>query len=173
MRDLAVIVVGIILVVIQGNLYHLFSALGLHGFTPSFVLPIVVFLGANEHSLARGALLSFALGHAVDLLAGAPVGLFTFIYVVLWGLAKVAGVRLTAQARFATIFLAFLFTLVEGFFVLILLTIFGADAQRPVEIAKVIVPHAAGTGIVSPLVFKLAQRLHQGTKMPRAPEGAG
>ena len=172
MRDAAFIAVGVLLVLVQGNLYRFVGPLGLHGITPSLALPLVVFLGVNEHSLARGGLLAFALGHAMDLFGGAPVGLFTFIYVVLWGLAKVAGVRLTAQARFATILLAFLFTLVEGFFVLILLTIFGADAQRPVEISSVILPHALSTALVSPLIFRLAQRLHQGVKASRSPEGA-
>ena len=171
MRDAAFIAIGVLLVLIQGNLYRFMAPLDLHGATPSIVLPLVIYLGVHEHSTARGALLSFVLGHLVDLFAGAPIGLFTFIYVVLWGLARIAGIRLASQARFGTMLMVSAFTLVEGFFVLILLTIFGADPQRPVEISSVIIPHSVSTGLISPLVFRLAQRLQQGANAPRAPEG--
>ena len=39
---------------------------------------------------------------STDLLAGAPIGLFTFVSVAVWWLARVAGVRLTAQTWLTT-----------------------------------------------------------------------
>ena len=38
--------------------------------------------------MARGALLAFVLGHALDLIASAPLWLFTFASVAVWWLAR-------------------------------------------------------------------------------------
>ena len=162
MRSAAFLVVGLLLIVAQGNLYPLVGALGLHGATPSFVLPLLIFLGVHEASTARGALLAFALGYATDLLASAPIGLF----------ARTAGVRLSAQTWWTKAALSFGFSLVESVLVLVLLAIFGSDPQRPLEIASVALPHATSTALCSLFVFPLAQKLHQGsTPSSRSFEG--
>ena len=57
--------------------------------------------------------------------------------------------------------------------VLVLLAIFGADPQRPLEIASVALPHATSTALCSLLIFPLAQRIHQGAALSRAFEGLG
>jgi rod shape-determining protein MreD len=173
MRSTAFIAVGVLLIVLQGNLYRLLGQLDLNGATPSFVLPLLVFLGVHETSMARGSALAFGLGYATDLLASAPIGLFAFVAVAIWWLARVAGVRLTAQTWWTKAALAFGFSLVESVIVLVLLAIFGADPQRPVEISAVALPHATATAISALLVFPLAQRLHQGTLVARWPEGSG
>lgn len=172
MRSAAFLAVGILLIVLQGNLYRALGYLDLNGATPSFVLPLLVFLGVHEASMARGAALAFGLGYATDLLASAPIGLFTFVAVAIWWLARVAGVRLTAQTWWTKGALAFGFSLVESVIVLVLLAIFGADPQRPVEISAVVLPHATSTALCALVVFPLAQRLHQGTLVPRWPDGA-
>lgn len=172
MRSTALLSVGLLLIVAQGNLYPVLGYLGLHGATPSFVLPLVIFLGVHETSMARGASLAFALGYATDLLASAPIGLFSLMGVVVWGLARIVGVRLTAQAWWTKAALAFGFSLVESVLILVLLAIFGADPQRPLEIASVALPHATSTALFSLLVFPLAQRIYQGSGSARAYEGA-
>lgn len=173
MRSTAFLAVGLLLIIAQGNLYPIIGYLGLHGATPSLVLPLVIFLGVHEASMARGASIAFALGYATDLLAAAPIGLFSLTSVVIWGLARIAGVRLTAQAWWTKAALAFVFSLVESVLVLVLLAIFGADPRRPLEIASVALPHAASTALCSLLVFPVAQRLQQGASSVRAYEGAG
>ena len=90
MRAAALLSVGILLVLLQSNLYLVLGPLGLHGATPSLVLPVIIFLGVHEPSMARGAVLAFALGHALDLMASAPMWLFTFVSVAVWWLARVA-----------------------------------------------------------------------------------
>jgi rod shape-determining protein MreD len=162
MRNAAFIAVGVLLILLQANVYRLLGPLGLHGATPSFTLPMVVFLGVHEPSMTRGALLSFALGYALDILASAPIGLFTFVSVAIWWLARVAGVRLTAQTAVTRIPLAFGFSLVESGIVLMLLAVFGSDTKRPVELSSVILPHALSTALFAPLIFKLVQALQQG-----------
>jgi rod shape-determining protein MreD len=172
MRSTAFMAVGLLLIILQGNLYPILGYLGLHGATPSFVLPLVIFLGVHETSMARGSALSFGLGYATDLLASAPIGLFSLMAVAIWWLARIAGVRLTAQTWWTKAALTFGFSLVESVLVLVLLAIFGADPQRPLEIASVALPHATSTALCSLFIFPLAQRIHQGAVLSRALEGA-
>lgn len=171
MRSTAFLGIGVLLIVLQGNLYRLLGAVALHGATPSLVLPVVIFLGVHEVSMARGALLAFGLGYATDLLASAPIGLFSLTAVAIWWLARIAGVRLTAQAWWTRATLAFGFSLIESVLLLVLLAIFGVDPQRPVEIATVALPHATATALGSLVVFPLIQRIHQGAVSYRSLEG--
>jgi len=177
MRSAAYLGVAVLLLLVQSNLYRLTTPIaGLfqlswpHGFMPSLVLPLVVFLGVHELSTARGALLAFAIGYAADILGGAPIGLFTFVSVTIWWLARVTGVRLTAQTALPRMSLALAFALVEGALVLILLAVFGDDNKRPVEVASVVVPRALATALCSPPVFRLAHRLRQGPTPGRVSE---
>jgi rod shape-determining protein MreD len=134
-------------------------------------LPLVIFLGVHEPSMAKGAVLAFVIGHALDLFASAPLGLFTFLYVALWWLARVVGVRLAAQTVPTQMALAFGFSLAESLIVLVLLVVFGADPSRPVELVTIVVPRALSTALVAPIVFRIAERLHQTAQAtPRATE---
>jgi len=179
MRNVATLAVGMLLLLAQSNMYRVVAVLEavlplsvsmhLHGAAPSLVLPLIVFLGVHEHSMARGALLAFGLGYATDILASAPIGLFSFIYVSIWWLARLAGVRLTAQTLLPRMSLAFAFAVVEGILVLVLLAVFGADTKRPVEILTVVLPRAVTTALVAPLVLRIAQRLHYGASPVRTP----
>jgi len=177
MRSAAYLGVAVLLLLVQSNLFRLTTPIaGLlhvdwpHGFMPSLVLPLIVFLGVHELSTARGALLAFAIGYAADILGGAPIGLFTFVSVSVWWLARVTGVRLTAQSALPRMSLALAFALVEGALVLILLAVFGDDNRRPVEVASVVVPRALATALCSPPVFRLAHRLRQGPTPGRVSE---
>jgi len=83
-------------------------------------------------------------------------------------LSRVAGVRLTAQTMLTRMSLAFVFALVQSAVVLVLLAVFGNDNRRPLEVATVVLPHAAATALCAPLLFRLAQRLRQGGTPTRA-----
>jgi rod shape-determining protein MreD len=161
MRNAAFLGVGIVLILIQAQVYRLLGPIGLHGATPRLVLPLIVFLGVHEPSMPRGALLAFGLGYALDVLGSAPMFLLTFVSVAIWWLSRIAGVRLTAQTVLTRMSLALAFSIVESAIVLILLAVFGNDTRRPLEIATVVLPQAVSTSICAPLVFQLAQRLHQ------------
>ncbi len=176
MRNLALLALGLLLILAQANAFRVLAAIDgvlpavvvpyLHGATPNLVLPIVVFLGVQEPSLARGAVLAFCLGYALDVLATAPIGLFAFTYVAIWWLARLAGVRLTAQTLLPRMSLAFAFALVEGLLVLVLLAVFGSDTRRPLEMSTVVLPRALATALLAPIVFRWVQRLHQGGTAP-------
>ena len=179
MRSAAYLGVAVLLLLLQSNLFRLLGPLShvlgdrlTHGATPSLLLPMVVFLGVYEPSMAKGAALSCAMGYAQDILATAPIGLFAFVHVVIWWLSRVAGVRLTAQTWFTRASLGFAFALVQSAVVLIMLAVFGTDNRRPVSMASVVLANAVTTALLSPALFQLAQRLRQGG-IARAPnEGA-
>jgi len=162
---------GILLLIIQGNLHRLLGHIPIAGIMPNLILPLVVFMGVHEYSVVRGATLAFALGYALDMFAGAPVGLFTFITVAIFVLSRAAGVRLAAQTILTQLALAFGFALFESITVLMLVAIFGRDPHSPRALLSLVLPHAAATAIVSPLVFRIAERLHQATITVPRPEG--
>jgi rod shape-determining protein MreD len=175
MRNAALLAIGMALLLVQGNLFRFLGAIQIQGVTPNLVLPLIIFLGVHEGSMARGALLSFALGYATDLFASAPIGLLTFTTMATWWLSRVAAVRLSAQTIPTQMFLALMFALFESAIVLTLLTIFGVDPQRPVEISSVVLPHAIVTSLCSPPIFKLVQRVQHGagSTARRAERGIG
>jgi rod shape-determining protein MreD len=163
--------VGLLLLVIQGNLHRLLGHLPLAGIIPNLVLPLIVFMGVHEYSVVRGASLAFGLGYAIDMLGGAPVGLFTFICVSVFVLSRAAGVRLAAQTVMTQMALAFGFALFESVTVLMLVAIFGRDPHSPRALLTLVLPHAVATAVASPLVFRIAERLHQATITVPRPDG--
>jgi rod shape-determining protein MreD len=170
MRNAALLAFALALTLVQANVHRLVGPTRLVGWTPSAALPLVVFLGVHEPSMVRGAVLAFVIGHAQDLFASAPIGLFTFVYVALWWLARVAGVRFAAQTVPTQMALAFGFALIQSLVVLVLLVVFGADPQRPRELAAIVLPNATATALVAPVVFRIAERLH--TLTQTSPHGA-
>jgi len=141
---------------------------------PSLVLPLILFMGVHEYSLARGAAVSFVLGYATDVLGIAPVGLYTFTYVASFMVARAAGVRLAAQTVWMQVLLALAFALLQSTMVLVLLAIFGRDAWVPRSLYPLALPHAIGTAAVAPLIFRISQAVHTATTTsPRADVGRG
>ncbi len=196
MRNTAFFVAGAVLLFLQSHVFRLVAMVergigwllavvhlrtpvpgaefSIPGLVPSLVLPLIIFMGVHEYSLARGAGVVFALGYLTDLLGIAPVGLYTFTYVAIFVLARSAGVRLATQTRWMQVVLVFAFALLESVIVLVLLAIFGKDASVPRMIYPMILPHTLVTGAVSPLVFLVAQRLHVATQLaPRTELGGG
>src|SRR5262249_44811892 len=172
MRNTAFLAVGVALLILQSSLFRLIDRLHIPGATPSLLLPLVVFMGVHEYSVARGAALAFVLGYLLDLFTAAPVGLFTFIMVAVFVVSRAAGVRLSAQTLLTKIALAFEFALVQGVLIVVLTAIFGNDPPRSRALAVLVPPHAVSTAIFAPIVFRLAERVHQATiTVPRPGEG--
>lgn len=171
MRNAAYVLVGLALILLQGTLYRFLLPLQdqvlfgfqmgrlLHGATPNFILPLVVYLGVHEHSTARGALLSFSLGWGLDVLSGGPAFLFRFTMVAIWWLARIASSRVSAQSTMTRVPLAFVSSLAESAIVLTLLAIFGTDNKRPIELSAIVLPRAVSTALFAPFIFAIAQRM--------------
>lgn len=180
MRNAAFLFAGFALILLQSNLFrvtclahralawasHLYAethALHVTRFTPQLALPLIVFMGVHEYSLARGAAIVFAIGYVTDLVGIAPVGLYTFTYVALFLAARAAGVRLAAQTAAMQAALALGFALLHGVTVLVLIAIFGRDPWVPRALSGMLLQYVLATAAVSPLVFRLAQRIHVAT----------
>ncbi len=163
MRNTAFIATGLALLLLQENLFRVLGWVHMPGLSPSLVLPLILFMGVHEYSLARGAAVAFLLGYVSDLVGIAPVGLYTFTYVALFLLARAAGVRLAAQTVMMQVALALAFTLVHCVMILVLLAIFGRDAYVPRALYPMILPHVLATAAIAPFIFRLAQRLHVAT----------
>jgi len=56
---------------------------------------------------------------------------------------------------------------------LMCVAIFGRDPHSPRALLSLVLPHAFSTAIVSPLIFRLAERLHQVTITVPRPDGGG
>lgn len=173
MRNTAFLVLGILLIVIESNLYRLIDRTPAFGATPSLLLPLVVFMGVHEYSIARGVALAFFLGYLLDVLAVAPAGLFTFVTVSSFLVARMAGVRLAAQTLLTKFALALVFALYESIIIVALSAIFGDDASRARALALLVPAHVGITALFAPLVFAAAERIHVLTMGATAPaEGA-
>jgi cell shape-determining protein MreD len=197
-RNTAFVVVGLLFLIVQANVYRLIQVvaaigdsvsgrLAAWGFesavpvvkgmtwlisTPNLLLPLIVFTGVHEYSAARGALLALVLGYGLDVFASAPVGLFTFTSVAIFLLARSAGVRLAAQTMLTQVALAFVFALAQSVIVLVLLAIFSRTPSAARALLAVVPPNAFSTALAAPFVFRIAQRIHQSTvTVPRPGEG--
>jgi rod shape-determining protein MreD len=199
MRNSAFVLVGILLLVVQSNLFRLLRLLQSLGdsliqsmsggalefavpvvrflvslaATPNLLLPLLVFTGVHEYSLVRGTALAFLLGYALDLFAAAPVGLFTVVSVATFVLARVAGVRLAAQTAPTQVALAFVFAAAQGILVFVLLAIFGRNPYGAKALAGILLPHAVATACAAPLVFWGAERVHRLTQALPGASSAG
>lgn len=163
MRNTAFLALGLGLLLLQSVAFWFLGFVPWSGFTPSLTLPLIVFMGTHEYSLSRGAALACVLGYGLDLLAAAPVGLFTFVFVATFVLARAAGVRLAAQHIITQAPLAFVFSAAQSVMTLVLLAIFGRNPAGAREMIDLVLPHAISTAVFSPLVFALASRIHSAT----------
>ena len=176
MRNAAFLGAGLVLLLAQANLFRVLSWVHVPGLVPSLVLPLIVFMGVHEYSLARGAAVAFVLGYATDLIGIAPVGLYTSTFVAIFIMTRAAGVRLAAQTMWMQALLAFAFTLVHSVMVLVLLAIFAKDSDKG-WVARALyplaLPHSLATAIVAPIVFRIAQKIHLLTSSAPRPEAGG
>jgi rod shape-determining protein MreD len=171
-RNSAFLALGVALLVVQSSMFRVIGRTGIAGITPSLLLPLIVFMGVHEYSIARGAALAFLLGYLLDVFSAAPIGLFTFITVATFVVSRAAGVRLAAQTILTKVALALVFGLVEGVLIVVLTAIFGGDAARTRALAALVAPHAVATAACAPFVFRFAERIHQATiAVPRPGEG--
>ncbi len=163
MRSTAFFIAGLLLLLVQANTFRVLGWVHVPGLVPSLVLPLIIFMGVHEYSLARGAGVAFLLGYATDLVGIAPVGLYTFTYVALFAMARAASVRLAAQTTMMQVVLALGFTLVQDIMLLVLVAIFGGNPWVPRQLYPMVLPHVLATAAIAPLVFRGAEWLHNAT----------
>ena len=158
MRYTAFLLLGLMLIVVQGELYLLLGSVGALGFRPSLLVPLLVWLGVTDTNLSLAAGIAFLLGYLLDVVGGAPVGLYTFVSVATLSLARLTGLRVVAQGVLVRALLAGAFAALGGVMALVLLAIFGRSPWVPRAYAARLLPHAIATAVFAPLIFKLAER---------------
>ncbi len=159
MRYTAFLALGLLLVVAPGQLHLVLGPLAAKGFRPSLLVPLLVFLGVTEANLALAACVAFLLGYLLDVVSGAPIGLYTFASVATLALSRMAGLRVVTQGGVARALLAGAFAALGSVIVLVLLAIFGKSPYVPRAMAKLVLPQAIATAVVAPLVFRAASRV--------------
>ncbi|MFI5298105.1 MAG: hypothetical protein ACHREM_08400 [Polyangiales bacterium] len=162
MRLTAYLVLGLLLIVTQGELYLLLDPLHLQRFRPMLLVPLLVYLGVTETNLSLAAAVGFLLGYILDVVGGAPIGLFTLTSVGTVALSRVVGGRTIERAvsrgGVGRAIVAGLFgalTVVVGN---MLLALFGRTPYVPLERMKLALPETIATTIVAPIVYRLAER---------------
>jgi len=158
MRYTAFLALGLVLIMVQGEMYLLLGPLAAKGFRPSLLVPLLVFLGVTETNLSLGACVAFLLGYVLDVVGGAPIGLYAFTSVATLALARITGLRMVTQGGFARALLAGAFAAFGAVVALVLLAIFGKSPYVPRAYFRLVLPHALATAVVAPLVFRLAAR---------------
>jgi rod shape-determining protein MreD len=148
MRYTAFLVLGLLLILLQGQTYFILGPLADRGFRPSLLVPLLVFLGVTETNLALGASVAFLLGWVLDIVGGAPIGLYTFASVATVALARIAGLRIVTQGGVARALLAGVFAAFGAGVVIVLLAMLSR-----------ILPHALATAVFAPLVFRATARV--------------
>ena len=177
MRYTLFLILGLILVVLQGETWIVLGPLAARGFRPSLLVPLLVFVAVSETNIALAASVGFLLGYVLDVLSGAPIGLYTFTSVATVALARLAGLRIITQSGWARALLAGLFAGLGTLMTIVLLAIFGKGAYVPRAMFHLILPHAIATIVFAPLVFRAATRIAaiaSGLVEPRGePKSAG
>ncbi len=163
-RNSTLVALGVGLVFAQAMLHRVIPFATMYGAIPSLLVPAVIYAGVHEVSTLRGSAFAFATGYLADIVGSAPIGFHTFAYVALFLLARGIGVRLSAQTLLTQLALAFLFSVLESTFGLVVLSIFGRDAWVPRALYPFVLPRALATAAAAPLVFRLVESLASGSR---------
>jgi rod shape-determining protein MreD len=161
MRDLSLLAAGFMLLACQAAIG---ATTRIGPLMPNALLPIVIYLGmAPDVSIARGAMLSFALGLLADSASGNSLGLLTFVHVATLVATRAAGVRLIMRGRVSQVLITAFVAALGALTVIALRSIFRPDEQFEAAstrhwLVSVLAPSLA-TGAIAPFVFRLVRRI--------------
>jgi len=150
MRPITAFALALIVVSLQAALLRF---LGGGALPIALALPIIVYLGLHAGNV-DGAVGAAAVGYVVDLMAGGPKGLMTFLAVALFLFTRLTASGLSVQGRVGFGLLSAVGTFLYGLAALLI-----TRAVSPVESAPApalvwrVVVEATFTGLLSPLVL--------------------
>lgn len=151
MQSAAIILFGFLLLVAQSTFAH-FVPWDMA--VPNASLAVVLYMGLHDYNVSKGVLISFALGYLMDVFAGSPMGLFTFVTVAVFLISRVAALRLFLQGWIFEIILTFFLCLVASGLVLFVRALFDQDFVSLLTHLKIVVSRALVTALVAPFVFR-------------------
>ncbi|NPV05806.1 MAG: rod shape-determining protein MreD [Syntrophaceae bacterium] len=145
---------AVLLVVLQRTLLDLVFG-GRIGIEVSLVL--VVWAGFHL-DMVRGGALVFLLGFVLDCLSGTILGLYTFVYAVLFVLTRLLSPRIYGERMLFIMAYVFLCAMLEGLFIVaVYWFIYGTDVSH--SLLRTTLPQALVAGVLSPAIFTLFSRL--------------
>ena len=156
-RIVILFVAGFIAVLLQVTLlaYLPFGSL-----KPDLVLIVVLYAGVFLPA-TEGGVLSFGLGYVADLFTGRLIGLFTFMRVMAWLVARLAGGMLNLKSIPAqTIFVA-IYGVMDYFVMTAILRVFGGGEYPVPEAGSAIWKTALMTAAAAPFVIGALLRLER------------
>lgn len=150
MHSVAIIVMSFLLLVLQATFAQIVS---LDMFIPSLSFPVVLYIALHNYNAGHGAVLAFIIGYMMDIFAGSPMGLHTFITVAVFLVSRVAALRLFFQGWFFEIILVFLLALMSSTMLLLIRALFDKEFGGLLIHFKTVVSRSGATALVAPLIF--------------------
>ncbi len=160
-RDVVLLCFAFFLITLQAAVG---TVLDLGVLMPNILLPVVIYLGmAPDISLARSALLSFAIGLLMDSACGNAMGLMTFVHVATCLVARGASFRLLMRGRISQVLITALTALIGAGALVALRAIFrppfSFNAISSHHLVVSLLAPALATGAIAPFVFQLVRRI--------------
>lgn len=145
-------------------------ALPLGPLKPDLVLLLLLYLAGKSEAIP-GGFVAFALGYAMDVLSGAPFGLFTVTKVIVFFAGYLAAKRVYLTAGLAPALMAAVATLGEGLLVRVLYGALGLDGRALGHgLLRYLAFQACLMAAIAPVLFHWLGRLDTklGTLLPGA-----
>ena len=118
-------------------------------------LALVVFSGFH-HRILKGGLLALLLGFFLDCLISPFFGLYAFLYLLIFFLARIVAGRVYGEKPVLIATFTFLCGLLEGLLIVLLYRLLlGADILFAMP--RIFIPQAFLTGLLSPFIFAALQ----------------
>ena len=119
---------------------------------------IVVIYAGFRLDLIRGSILAFILGFVFDCVAGSVLGVFTFIYVVIFLCSFFASVRLATEKIYIIVLFSFFCAFLKELMVILFYySAFKFDVL--INMYFVLLPQALIVGLFAPVFFYLMRRV--------------
>lgn len=158
MRPVVAFLFALVLVSVQAALLRY---LGGGAASLALALPIVVYLGLHGGNV-DGAVGAAAVGYVVDLMAGGPKGLMTFLAVALFLGSRFAGGALSVQGMAGFAVLSGVGTFLYGAAALLLTRAVSPDQSAPAfSLLGRMLVEAFLTGLLAPLVLLAMRRVER------------
>ena len=127
----------------------------------ALALPIVVYLGLHGGNM-DGAVGAAAVGYVIDLMAGGPKGLMTFLAVSLFLFSRLAGGALSVQGKVGFAILSGVGTFLYGLAALLFTRAVSTDESSPgFSLVGRLLVEALLTGLLAPIILVAMRRVER------------
>jgi len=147
---------GVLLLTLQTTLLAFFP---IQRIRPDLVFILILYLGLFYPPISGGILAVF-LGFLMDLFSGNSFGLYTLSRPLIFYMAQLFKGRFYLESFTSQFFFVFIFGLVEGLFVLMLLKILNPGPMGHLYplLFTFLLPQSFFTGLITPILFFLIRK---------------